>query len=96
MAEPLDVQDLAERATAAAQQWSRGSVVEDVTFLPGGTVSLVYTANVRRRARCGASRPEGGATGLPPVRNRDVFARLAPSTRCEPGAGGRRPGGALQ
>ena len=61
MAEPLDVQDLAVRATAAAQQWSDGCVVEDVTFLPGGTVSLVYTANVRAGRRCRASRVEGRA-----------------------------------
>ena len=74
MAEPLDVQDLALRATAAAQQWSDGCVVEDVTFLPGGTVSLVYTASVRaqghdeQRVVLKVAPP-----GLPPVRNRDVL-----------------------
>ena len=74
MAEPLDVQDLALRANAAAQQWRQGCVVEDVTFLPGGTVSLVYTAIVRARGD-GDERVvlKVAPPGLAPVRNRDVL-----------------------
>jgi len=74
MAEPLDVQDLAMRATASAQRWSDGCVVDDVTFLPGGTVSLVYTANVRMPGD-GAERVvlKVAPPGLAPVRNRDVL-----------------------
>lgn len=74
MAEPLDVQDLTLRATAAAQQRSEGCVVEDVTFLPGGTVSLVYTANVRTKGDS-VERVvlKVAPPGLPPVRNRDVL-----------------------
>jgi aminoglycoside phosphotransferase (APT) family kinase protein len=71
---PLDVQDLAARATGAAQQWAPGCAVEGVEFLPGGTVSIVYTATVRggpgddERLVLKVAPP-----GLEPVRNRDVL-----------------------
>jgi aminoglycoside phosphotransferase (APT) family kinase protein len=70
----LDPQALSARATAAAQQWAAGCAVEDVTFLPGGTVSVVYTANVRG-GRDGIERIvlKVAPPGLEPVRNRDVL-----------------------
>ncbi|MFI5040857.1 MAG: phosphotransferase family protein [Acidimicrobiales bacterium] len=74
MGDALDPQALTVRATAAAQRWAPGCAVEDVTFLPGGTVSVVYTANVR-----GSGDGVEGVVlkvappGLPPVRNRDVL-----------------------
>jgi aminoglycoside phosphotransferase (APT) family kinase protein len=74
MSEPLNVEELADRATAAAQQWVPGCRIEDVTFLPGGTVSIVYTGRV-------AGAPADAETivlkvappGLEPRRNRDVL-----------------------
>jgi aminoglycoside phosphotransferase (APT) family kinase protein len=74
MTDVLDVKELGERATAAAQGWAPGCRVDDITFLPGGTVSIVYTGHVI-----------GGPTdvetivlkvappGLEPRRNRDVL-----------------------
>src|SRR5947209_8541498 len=74
MSEPLNVEELGDRATAAAQQWAPGCHVEDVTFLPGGTVSIVYTGRV-------IGGPGGvdvivlkvAPPGLEPRRNRDVL-----------------------
>src|SRR5450755_782589 len=74
MGDALDPQALTVRATAAAQQWAPGCAVEDVTFLPGGTVSVVYTANVSGGGD-GVERVvlKVAPPGLPPVRNRDVL-----------------------
>ena len=49
-----------------------------MTFLPGGTVSLVYTATVRG-GRDGVERMvlKVAPPGLPPVRNRDVLRQAA-------------------
>ncbi len=74
MSDVLDTEDLATRATGAAQQWAPGCRVEDITFLPGGTVSIVYTGRV-------IGGPAGVDTivlkvappGLEPRRNRDVL-----------------------
>ena len=74
MTDVLDLQDLAVRATAAAQQWSPGCQIDEITFLPGGTVSIVYTGRVR-------GGPGGvekvvlkvAPPGLEPRRNRDVL-----------------------
>lgn len=74
MSSVLDEQQLAARATAAAQTWVQGSRIEDVTFLPGGTVSIVYSATARGAAD-GEVRVvlKVAPPGLPPVRNRDVL-----------------------
>ncbi len=74
MSEALDVVELAARATSAAQAWAPDCRVDDVTFLPGGTVSIVYTGHVK-------GGPDGVETivlkvappGLEPRRNRDVL-----------------------
>ena len=70
----LDLGELTARATAAAQSWAPGCRVEETTFLPGGTVSLVYSATVRD-GRDGVERVvlKVAPPGLPPVRNRDVL-----------------------
>jgi aminoglycoside phosphotransferase (APT) family kinase protein len=88
MTNVLDVEDLATRATGAAQQWAPGCRIDDVTFLPGGTVSIVYTGQVR-------GGPDGVDTvvlkvappGLEPRRNRDVLrqARCIESLGRSPG-----------
>jgi aminoglycoside phosphotransferase (APT) family kinase protein len=70
----LDVKELGERATAAAQSWAPGCTIDDVTFLPGGSVSIVYTGRV-------SGGPVDVETvvlkvappGLEPRRNRDVL-----------------------
>jgi aminoglycoside phosphotransferase (APT) family kinase protein len=74
VSDALDRENLTARATAAAQQWAPGCTVEDVTFLPGGTVSVVYTANVPG-GRDGVERIvlKVAPPGLEPVRNRDVL-----------------------
>jgi len=74
MNDVLDRGDLAARAAAAAQKWAPGCTLRDVTFLPGGTVSVVYTANVRG-GRDGVERVvlKVAPAGLEPVRNRDVL-----------------------
>src|SRR5439155_14167929 len=74
MSDALDIEDLRGRAAAAAQRWAPGCHLEGVTFLPGGTVSLVYTATVRG-GRDGVERMvlKVAPPGLPPVRNRDVL-----------------------
>lgn len=74
MSEPLNEQELGRRATAAAQDWAPGCVVDDVTFLPGGSVSIVFTGRV-------VGGPPDVETvvlkvappGLEPRRNRDVL-----------------------
>ena len=74
MSQALDLADLTERAKAGAARWSRGCSLTDVTFLPGGTVSLVYTANVAG-GRDGVDRVvlKVAPPGLEPKRNRDVL-----------------------
>lgn len=70
----IDLDDLAARATSAAQAWTPGCTVRDIVTLEGGTVSLVYTASVvdgppeHERVVLKVAPP-----GLPPVRNRDVL-----------------------
>jgi aminoglycoside phosphotransferase (APT) family kinase protein len=74
VSDALDEQDLAARAAAAAQRWAPGCTVDDVQFLPGGTVSIVYTATMRG-VPSGDERVvlKVAPPGLPPVRNRDVL-----------------------
>ncbi len=74
MSNAVDLVDLAARANAAAQQWSPGCELDEVTFLPGGTVSIVYTARVRGGAN-GVDRVvlKVAPPGLEPKRNRDVL-----------------------
>lgn len=74
MTDALDLEDLTARAASAAQQWAPGCVVDQVTFLPGGTVSLVYTAHVAG-GRDGVELIvlKVAPPGLAPVRNRDVL-----------------------
>jgi aminoglycoside phosphotransferase (APT) family kinase protein len=90
MAAELDLDDLAARATAAAQSWASGCAISDIEPLTGGASSLTFTALVT-----------GGPTegerivlkvappGLEPVRNRDV-ARQARLMRALAGAPGVR------
>jgi aminoglycoside phosphotransferase (APT) family kinase protein len=86
----LDLDDLAERATRAAQSWAPGCTVGDVQTLTGGASSLTYTASV-------TGGPPHDATvvlkvappGLEPVRNRDV-ARQAVLMRALAGTDGVR------
>lgn len=88
MAAELDLDDLAARATRAAQEWAPGCVVHDVQTLTGGQSSLTYTALVD-------GGPEPGCRivlkvappGLEPVRNRDVArqARLMRALADAPG-----------
>jgi aminoglycoside phosphotransferase (APT) family kinase protein len=90
MTADLDLDDLAARATAAAQAWAPGCTVSDVQPLTGGASSLTFTGLV-----------SGGPTpgerivlkvappGLEPVRNRDV-ARQARLMKALDGAPGVR------
>ena len=90
MAAELDTDDLAARATAAAQTWAPGCTISGVQPLTGGASSLTFTALVT-----------GGPTeaervvlkvappGLDPVRNRDV-ARQARLMRALDGVAGVR------
>jgi aminoglycoside phosphotransferase (APT) family kinase protein len=70
----LDLDDLAQRATDAAQAWAPGCRIGGIEVLPGGAVSLVYTATVSGGP---AEHPKivlkVAPPGLPPVRNRDVL-----------------------
>jgi aminoglycoside phosphotransferase (APT) family kinase protein len=90
MADQLDLDDLARRATAAAQQWVPGCSVSDVQPLTGGASSLTFTALVSggpvdgQRIVLKVAPP-----GLEPVRNRDV-ARQARLMRALAGAAGVR------
>ena len=84
----LDLGELRERATAAAQGWAPGCAVEGIEVLPGGTVGLVYSADVvggppeHPRLVLKVAPP-----GLPPVRNRDVLrqARCIGALAGQPG-----------
>ncbi|MEX1008113.1 MAG: phosphotransferase family protein [Acidimicrobiia bacterium] len=86
----VDLNQLAARATAAAQSWAPGCTIDDVQPLTGGASSLTFTAHV-------ASGPpeterivlKVAPPGLLPVRNRDV-ARQARLMRALDGAPGVR------
>lgn len=70
----LDVTELRARATAAAQAWAPGCAIDGLEPLEGGTVGIVYSAQViggppeHPRLVLKVAPP-----GLPPVRNRDVL-----------------------
>ncbi len=86
----LDLDELRERATAAAQTWAPGCAVDGVEVMEGGTVGLVYSADVvggppaHPRVVLKVAPP-----GLPPVRNRDVLrqARCIGALEGQPGVG---------
>lgn len=86
----VDLDDLAARATAAAQSWVPGCTIDDVQALTGGASSLTFTAHVaggppeHERIVLKVAPP-----GLAPVRNRDV-ARQARLMRALDGAPGVR------
>ena len=90
MADELDLDELARRATAAAQAWAPGCSVSDVQPLTGGASSLTFTGLVTggpvegERIVLKVAPP-----GLEPVRNRDV-ARQARLMRALAGAPGVR------
>ena len=90
MAAEVDLDELAARATAAAQEWAPGCRVDDVQPLTGGASSLTFTARVTG----GPAAHEQivlkvAPPGLEPVRNRDV-ARQARVMRALAGAPGVR------
>lgn len=86
----LDVNELTDRTTAAAQSWAPGCEVKDLEPLEGGTVGIVYSATVvggpleHPRLVLKVAPP-----GLPPVRNRDVLrqARCMAALGDQPGVG---------
>ena len=86
----VDLDELAARATAAAQSWVPGCVIDDVQPLTGGASSLTFTGRVVggppevERIVLKVAPP-----GLEPVRNRDV-ARQARLMRALDGAPGVR------
>lgn len=86
----IDVAELRDRATAAAQCWAPGCAVVRLDPLEGGTVSIVYAGDVA------GGPPEHprlvlkvAPPGLPPVRNRDVLrqARCMAALAGQPGVG---------
>jgi aminoglycoside phosphotransferase (APT) family kinase protein len=84
------LEELARRATAAAQSWSPGCTVADVQPLTGGASSLTYTALVIGGPVVGERVVlKVAPAGLEPVRNRDV-ARQARLMRALAGAPGVR------
>ncbi len=86
----LDLDELCERVTKAAQTWAPGCAVRNLATLEGGTVGLVYSADVldgppeHPRVVLKVAPP-----GLPPVRNRDVLrqARCIAALNGQPGVG---------
>lgn len=86
----LDIDDLRVRATSAAQAWAPGCAVGHLEPLDGGTVGIVYSADIvggppaHRRIVLKVAPP-----GLPPVRNRDVLrqARCMAALGGQPGVG---------
>lgn len=86
----LDLDELAARATSAAQTWAPGCEVGGIEVLEGGTVGLVYSADVVDGP---AEHPrlvlKVAPPGLPPVRNRDVLrqARCIAALTGQPGVG---------
>jgi len=86
----LDLDELARRATAAAQSWAPGCAVSDVQPLTGGASSLTFTALVVGGPVAGERIVlKVAPPGLEPVRNRDV-ARQARLMRALVGAPGVR------
>ena len=81
----LDLQDLADRATLAAQAWQPGCAVTGVRIMEGGTVGLVYSATAGDTEIVLKVAPPG----LAPVRNRDVLrqARCIAALDGMPGVG---------
>lgn len=86
----IDVAELETRATDAAQRWAPGCAIQGIETLEGGTVGLVYAADVvdgppeHPRLVLKVAPP-----GLPPVRNRDVLrqARCLAALAGQPGVG---------
>jgi aminoglycoside phosphotransferase (APT) family kinase protein len=84
----VDTAELAARATAAAQAWAPGCALTELRPMTGGTVGLVYAAEV-------VDGPPEVTTvvlkvappGLPPVRNRDMLrqARVIGALAGRPG-----------
>ena len=90
MADEVDHEELARRATAAAQSWAPGCVVSDVQPLTGGASSLTFTALVTGGPVAGERIVlKVAPPGLEPIRNRDV-ARQARLMRALAGAPGVR------
>lgn len=90
MAADLDLEELAARATAAAQGWAPGCAVTDVQALTGGQSSLTFTGRVEGGPVAGERIVlKVAPPGLEPVRNRDV-ARQARLMRALAGAPGVR------
>jgi aminoglycoside phosphotransferase (APT) family kinase protein len=88
MSAELDLDDLAARATHAAQGWAPGCTVSDVQPLTGGASSLTFTALVTNGPTDGERIVlKVAPPGLEPVRNRDV-ARQARLMRGLDGAPG--------
>jgi aminoglycoside phosphotransferase (APT) family kinase protein len=86
----LDLDDLATRATKAAQGWAPGCAVSDVQPLTGGASSLTFTGLVTEGPVVGERIVlKVAPPGLEPVRNRDV-ARQARLMRALDGAPGVR------
>lgn len=70
----LDLDELAERATAAAQDWAPGCRLEGLRPMSGGTIGLVFTAEVRDGPPAVPTAVlKVAPPGLPPVRNRDML-----------------------
>jgi aminoglycoside phosphotransferase (APT) family kinase protein len=83
-------EQLARRATEAAQSWAPGCTISDVQPLTGGASSLTYTALVTGGPVAGERIVlKVAPPGLEPVRNRDV-ARQARLMRALAGAPGVR------
>jgi aminoglycoside phosphotransferase (APT) family kinase protein len=86
----LDLDDLATRATKAAQGWAPGCALSDVQPLTGGASSLTFTGLVTDGPVVGERIVlKVAPPGLEPVRNRDV-ARQARLMRALDGAPGVR------
>ena len=69
-----DLDELAGRATRAAQHWAPGCTVAGLEPMDGGTVGLVYRAEVLDGpAAVPALVLKVAPPGLPPVRNRDML-----------------------
>ena len=87
----VDLDELAARATAAAQSWAPGCVIDDVQPLTGGASSLTFTGRVDGRTRRGrahraqgrAARPRAG----PQPRRRPSGPAHARPRRCAGRAG---------
>jgi len=88
MADELDLDELARRATAAAQSWAPRCAISDVQPLTGGASSLTFTGLVTGGPVAGERIVlKVAPPGLEPVRNRDVArqARLMRALASTPG-----------